>query len=1233
MSHNRHTHSSASDPRRFRTLLALLAVAAGTLLALASSAAAAPGFLTSAPDDPAPGEAAEELSFPKGIVANPNLPGDVYVVDDNNRVNVFSPWGEFVKAFGWGVDSGAAAFETCTAASTCQKGIAGASAGQFNRPEAIAADSSGDIYVIESNNHRVQKFDSDGDFLLMFGDGVNATTGGDVCTASGDTCQAGTAGNGPGQLGHGIFGNGTPGYVGLLAVSPSDGSIFVGENERIQKFDPNGAYEETITLPAGKEIRAITASASKLYVSFVVSPSDPGKVIRTLEPSGPNAGFLEPSFTVPVEEFVTSLTPNPAGGLYATTGGRAFEFDPSGVVVSSFDLSSDASVLWGIGTGSACGPTDVYLAHFGGGVQQNNAYFNIFGAPPNPATCPPPASPPTISDPFVSSVSTEEAELKAKINPNFWADTTYYLEYGTAPCSAGGCDQEQPAAPGKTLTSQVIKTPFDAPVSLAGLEPNTTYHYRFVAQSSGGGPVRGPEGSFHTFAVPDPPNTACPNQAFRSFTPSEPLPDCRAYEMVSPLAKGGNDLDEPGTLTCFDCLARIDQATASGSALTYSAQRPFAEPGAGTWSSQYTAERDPANGWQTRSIAPPTSAVNYYLLQLETSFQAFSPDLCTAYYWQFADVALTPGDQHGYPDLYRVSTCEQPLGYQLLTSAAPIGNNPPANGQETYFPRVQGFSADGSIAVFRVNAKLIPNASSATGGANGPVYQIYLQDGKGLRLVSVLPDGSPAGTDSNVGAGDNSPVNFRADTLASATSADGSRVYWSSPVGANEHTKLYLRINADQAQSKFTPAGKCSEAAKACTLAVSGSVTSGEGAARFVAATADGSKALFYFASFGGGSHAGELYSYDLATQTSTLIAAGLQGDAPVLGASEDLSKIYFLSKQVLAPHASAAQSNLYLYEEGQGFTFIASGSSGGSEGQPYIANLRVDSGYPYDRPFRVSADGEYAVFVSKASLTGYDNTAGASGEPATEVYHYDASANGGAGQLLCVSCNPTGARPRTKKANTGSAGEFSYLAALIPGAEYSFHASRVLSADGNRVFFESFDALLPTDTSTAQDVYEWQATDTGECDPGDSNYFESNGGCLSLITSGQSPRDAAFIDASADGTDVFIKSDERLHGADTDTLRDIYDARENGGFPPPTPPQPPCDLGTGACEGAGSSPPHNTGAGSAVFQGPGNTTTTPQGCPKGKRKVTHRGKARCVAKAKPRHHKRAAKHERRTHR
>src|SRR6202161_74291 len=68
--------------------------------------------------------------------------------------------------------------------------------------ESVAVDSeTHDIYVADAENNRVEKFDSTGHFILMFGKAVDRTTGGNVCTAlSGDACQAGLEGASPGAF-------------------------------------------------------------------------------------------------------------------------------------------------------------------------------------------------------------------------------------------------------------------------------------------------------------------------------------------------------------------------------------------------------------------------------------------------------------------------------------------------------------------------------------------------------------------------------------------------------------------------------------------------------------------------------------------------------------------------------------------------------------------------------------------------------------------------------------------------------------------------------------------------------------------------------------------------------------------------------------------------------------------------------------------------------------------------
>lgn len=50
-----------------------------------------------------------------------------------------------------------------------QWGIFGDKPGQFKFPTMIAADNNSNIYVVDQHNHRIQKFDSEGNFILMWG--------------------------------------------------------------------------------------------------------------------------------------------------------------------------------------------------------------------------------------------------------------------------------------------------------------------------------------------------------------------------------------------------------------------------------------------------------------------------------------------------------------------------------------------------------------------------------------------------------------------------------------------------------------------------------------------------------------------------------------------------------------------------------------------------------------------------------------------------------------------------------------------------------------------------------------------------------------------------------------------------------------------------------------------------------------------------------------------------------
>jgi hypothetical protein len=130
-------------------------------LSLPSSATAAPVPLAQIGSS---GPGAGQLNNPKGVAIDGV--GNLYVVEQNNhRISVFGADGTFIRAFGWGVDTGAAAFEVCTTASTCQMGSAGGGVGQLNAQQGVATDCRGAVWVPDTGNHRLQRFGEPGTAL------------------------------------------------------------------------------------------------------------------------------------------------------------------------------------------------------------------------------------------------------------------------------------------------------------------------------------------------------------------------------------------------------------------------------------------------------------------------------------------------------------------------------------------------------------------------------------------------------------------------------------------------------------------------------------------------------------------------------------------------------------------------------------------------------------------------------------------------------------------------------------------------------------------------------------------------------------------------------------------------------------------------------------------------------------------------------------------------------------
>ena len=170
-----------------------------------------------------------ELNNPEAIATD--AAGNVYV-SDNGRIEKFDSAIDFLLA--WGKDvvtGGGTGFEICTVAASCKEGGGGGSAGAFNNPGGVAVDADGNVYVADSLNQRIQKFDSSGNFLLAWGKNVNIF-GGNSCNGP-TLCQAGQSGGLGGEFSQ---------PWGLAAAG---GSVYVTEysNRRIQKFDSVGNFQ------------------------------------------------------------------------------------------------------------------------------------------------------------------------------------------------------------------------------------------------------------------------------------------------------------------------------------------------------------------------------------------------------------------------------------------------------------------------------------------------------------------------------------------------------------------------------------------------------------------------------------------------------------------------------------------------------------------------------------------------------------------------------------------------------------------------------------------------------------------------------------------------------------------------------------------------------------------------------------------------------------------------------
>jgi hypothetical protein len=595
----------------------------------------------------------------------------------------------------------------------------------------------------------------------------------------------------------------------------------------------------------------------------------------------------------------------------------------------------------------------------------------------------------------------------------------------------------------------------------------------------------------------------CSNEQFRTGL-SASLPDCRAYEQVTPVEKNGGSV-RGDTWIIWD-------SAPDGNKMAYSSAQSFADARGGATAAQpYVASRG-AEGWSSHALLPP-EAPNGGEPVVPVSM--FSSDL--------SRFALTIGgfEGHDSPPLVAGEPQENQnlfVGDTNSGSYQLVDLTPPGTAPAPALFKLA--SPDLKHVVFGESAQLTPEAPS-----EGENYYEW-SDGA-VRLLGILPGGEAFVPDA-----------------AQAVSMDGSRVVLRASIGGVR--KLYLRENG------------------ASTVQVDASQGPGSGGGGYFKIASDDLSKIFFVALSESGltsdtvpGSGGNLYEYDVANGRLTdltpdaRVEINLEEGHSVLGVASDGSYAYFVADGDLASGATAGQENLYVWHEGV-IRYISSG-------QGIIENVHGNN----ESGVSVTPDGTRLAFESSISLTGYDNADANTGAPDQEVFLYDVVAD----RLVCVSCNPSGARPVGSSYTTPQE-------PFLEGDSLAGHNLHYLSADGSRVFFNSFDALVPNDVNGREDVYEY------------------SGGHVYLISTGTSGEDSQFAAASENGDDVFFTTSQQLVSQDRDQLFDLYDARVGGGLPPAAVSA--VCAGEG-CRAALSTPPALGTPGSLTFAGAGNLAPSVQ--------------------------------------
>jgi hypothetical protein len=497
----------------------------------------------------------------------------------------------------------------------------GGPSGKFEEPLGLAIDPYGNEYVASfdsSNGGRIDIFDDEGKFITEVAVtnpkslAIDSKGNLYVFKSSGGLFRYPPSIYDP-EVGKIEYANSPitvaqSGFVGALAIDSTNDQLFQSNNDgeiiRYASAEAGNGVLESFELEGENnwtESIALDAQRRRIYVSSCLSYAP--CIVKVIEADAPHSVLQEiDGSTTPAGKFTINF-----GRLGLAVDEETGEFFIGDFAEKKkvWRFNEDYEFLQQISSSEfGAGANPVQMAVSNGELPLGQDAFNrhyLFVPTYNKGRAlafrPLPKLPPVIEHVSVAGIGETEAELRAKIDPE-GADTSYVFEYTTQAAFEEEGFASAAIAAENTISGASPST--DVAAILNGLSAGATYRFRVLAENEEGKALEvNNEATFATYA--DAVATgACPNQGLRVGA-SVALPDCRAYELVTPPETTGRSPKGVPNVS-FPTL----QASPGGDALSFRIEGGSLPGTTGSGSLEgdpYLATRSPS-GWSSALVGP-----------------------------------------------------------------------------------------------------------------------------------------------------------------------------------------------------------------------------------------------------------------------------------------------------------------------------------------------------------------------------------------------------------------------------------------------------------------------------------------------------------------------------------------------------------------------------------------------------------------------------------------------------